>query len=314
MIAVAVIGILAAVALPQYHGYSVRAKVSECLNLSAAPKLIVSEAHASGSSVDFEFAPTRFCDSIQIAADGSIVMHTRDTGASTQPVLQLVPIVTAGNKGQLQWECQLVAGRAEHVTASCRNEGTLADTSGGPGMALAIGGDTSGTSSSNGSSGSNSSGGSSAGGSPGGASTGGGGSASGGSSSGGDAADGTSSGGNASGDNSSGGSSAGGSAGGNSPGNSQDGSSQDGGASGGNSSDGSSSGGGASSGSSSGGNSSAGNSSGGGASGGNSSGGSSSGGSSYGGLEEPDEADDEEEEECPYRLGNGRPHPVLCRN
>lgn len=47
MIVVAIIGILAAVALPAYQDYTVRAKVTEALSLAAAAKTAVSETFAN---------------------------------------------------------------------------------------------------------------------------------------------------------------------------------------------------------------------------------------------------------------------------
>ena len=50
MIVVAIIGILAAIALPQYQDYTIRTKVSEGLSLASAAKLAVAETFASASS------------------------------------------------------------------------------------------------------------------------------------------------------------------------------------------------------------------------------------------------------------------------
>ena len=47
MIAVAIISILAAIAVPTYRDYTVRAKISEALNLTAATKISITEYYIS---------------------------------------------------------------------------------------------------------------------------------------------------------------------------------------------------------------------------------------------------------------------------
>ena len=57
MIVVAIIGILAAVALPAYQDYTVRAKVTEGLTLASAAKTAVAENAANGAKFSSGYTP-----------------------------------------------------------------------------------------------------------------------------------------------------------------------------------------------------------------------------------------------------------------
>ena len=93
MIVVAIIGILAAVALPAYQDYTIRAKVSEGLTLSGALKTAISETFASKGVSDMTCSDSGTCGAIgasyQIStanvlsvfseANGGIVILYKDT-------------------------------------------------------------------------------------------------------------------------------------------------------------------------------------------------------------------------------------------
>ena len=100
MVVVAIIGILVAVAVPQYQDYIARSRVIEGMNLSSSAKLAVTEAFASRGTVamdeatngSFTFGPTRSVKLIEITPSGSIAI---DYQVSVAPegknTLHLIP-------------------------------------------------------------------------------------------------------------------------------------------------------------------------------------------------------------------------------
>ncbi len=106
MIVVAIIGILAAVALPAYQDYTVKAKVSELVLAGSGCRTAVSEAYQSLTTKPGENAwgcesatPTsKYVASIATNADGQVTITARDLGAFTGTViLKPCTAATAGS-------------------------------------------------------------------------------------------------------------------------------------------------------------------------------------------------------------------------
>ena len=82
MVVVAIIGILVAIAVPQYQDYIARSRVVEGMNLASSAKLAVTEAFASRGTVSmdeatqgsFSFNPTRSVKEIEINRSGAIAI------------------------------------------------------------------------------------------------------------------------------------------------------------------------------------------------------------------------------------------------
>jgi type IV pilus assembly protein PilA len=145
MIVVAIIGILAAVALPAYQDYTVRAKVSEVVLAASSCRTSITEAVQSSNSIDISavlptacaVTATKFVKSVAVSANGAITV-TADEANLTQlkaatNKLTLVPIQTGavalvgttdGGKTIAGWRCGLpVDGttiESKYLPASCR--------------------------------------------------------------------------------------------------------------------------------------------------------------------------------------------------
>ena len=130
MIVVAIIGILAAVALPAYQDYTVRAKVSEVILAASSAKVAVSEAaQANGTmdagSISVATQASKYVASVGYASpDGStgvITAVARGDNAITGKGVQFTGVLQ-GN-GQVVWTCAASASNAmdaKYLPASCK--------------------------------------------------------------------------------------------------------------------------------------------------------------------------------------------------
>ena len=126
MIVVAIIGILAAVALPAYQDYTTRSKMSEGLLMGAPAKLAVSETASSlGALADVTAAnsgytfpgATDYVSGVAIT-DATGVVTITSTVPNATGDLTLTPSEVAN--GQLTWVCASAAIDAKYLPANCR--------------------------------------------------------------------------------------------------------------------------------------------------------------------------------------------------
>ena len=101
MIVVAIIGILAAIALPAYQDYTIRAKVSECSGILAACKTGVSEYFASEGSLPTDASEagcatttTQYCAAPTVS-NGEITVQVQSATGTGPCNLVLTPSVSS---------------------------------------------------------------------------------------------------------------------------------------------------------------------------------------------------------------------------
>jgi len=131
MIVLAIIGVIAAYAIPAYQDYLARSRVGEGLSLASSARIAVGENAASGVPLDGGYLSppaTHNVESIHISPDnGQItITYTKRVAAAGSNTLVLVPSVpddpakptarialtpNSALPGALAWEC-FVAGKA----------------------------------------------------------------------------------------------------------------------------------------------------------------------------------------------------------
>lgn len=99
MIVVAIIGILAAIALPAYQDYTARAKITNAVGSVAGEKIKVAEAYSTNGAFSCADVDVALCPN----ADG-VLVSTHDDAT-----IQITPGVA---NGRIEWTCIVTAAPA----------------------------------------------------------------------------------------------------------------------------------------------------------------------------------------------------------
>ncbi|HET9448238.1 MAG TPA: pilin [Steroidobacteraceae bacterium] len=115
MIVVAIIGILAAIAIPAYQDYTIRSQVSEGLTLAGAAKAAVAESFSqtgaapanrteAGMSANANDTVGKYVTGVEVTNGAIIITYGNEANAKIATnVLQLTPYET--NDASVAWRC-----------------------------------------------------------------------------------------------------------------------------------------------------------------------------------------------------------------
>lgn len=127
MIVVAIIGILAAIALPAYQDYTIRAQVAEPMTCADGAKAAVAEAYSNTGTLPISDAEAgyagcagKYTSGTAVGAAG-IIVATLGVDANTLVAAETVTLTPTANATtqQLEWACTF-SGDPKYVPGSCR--------------------------------------------------------------------------------------------------------------------------------------------------------------------------------------------------
>ena len=129
MIVVAIIGLLAAIAIPAYQDYVIRAKVTEALSMMGAAQVAVAEYTINGGSLPSGNAEAGMAAAADITSNyvsrlevksGVITVTFKNTNSSIDGrTLKMKPKYTPGSS--ITWKCEIEdAAYSRFVPRNCR--------------------------------------------------------------------------------------------------------------------------------------------------------------------------------------------------
>lgn len=131
MIVVAIIGILAAIAIPAYQDYTIRTKISEVMVVGSAAKTTTSEYYLSSGSmpantnqagINTNAAQSDYVSSITFtttSTDDAVITYYLD-GLQSDINGKTIVFQGTGNSNGVQWTCTGGDAAAKYRPANCR--------------------------------------------------------------------------------------------------------------------------------------------------------------------------------------------------
>ena len=130
MVVVAIIGVLSAIAIPQYQNYVARAQVAEGFSLLASGKMAVSEYYNENGSFPTDNATARlgaantiigkYVGSVTVGNAGALTVAFNTSTAHEKLQGKNFALTPKDNGGSISWTCSVGTVGVDYLPNSCQ--------------------------------------------------------------------------------------------------------------------------------------------------------------------------------------------------
>ena len=130
MVVVAIVGVLSAIAIPQYQNYVARAQVAEGFSLLASGKMAVSEYYNENGSFPTDNATARlgaantiigkYVGSVTVGNAGALTVAYNTTTAHEKLQGKNFVLTPTDNGGSISWACGIGTVGVDYLPNSCQ--------------------------------------------------------------------------------------------------------------------------------------------------------------------------------------------------